>query len=97
MGQAKRLPAHRQAQGCGTVQSCLHAPRRRLAAATESATVPKPNYSFEKRQRELAKKQKKADKLAEKSARKEHGQEAADPTAPPEPDSAQAPAAPPAV
>jgi hypothetical protein len=53
--------------------------------------VAKPNYSFEKRQRELAKQKKKAEKDAEKAARKranlppEHadGTEAVDPgTAP---------------
>jgi hypothetical protein len=32
--------------------------------------VAKPNYSFEKRQRELAKKKKKEDKLKEKAERK---------------------------
>ena len=32
--------------------------------------VAKPNYSFEKRQRELAKQKKKAEKEAEKAARK---------------------------
>ncbi|MEJ6023947.1 hypothetical protein [Ramlibacter sp. PS4R-6] len=32
--------------------------------------MPKPNYSFEKRQRELEKKRKKAEKEAEKAARK---------------------------
>jgi hypothetical protein len=32
--------------------------------------VAKPNYSFEKRQRELAKQKKKAEKDAEKAARK---------------------------
>ena len=31
-------------------------------------TVPKPNYQFEKRQRELEKKKKKAEKLQRKSA-----------------------------
>lgn len=35
--------------------------------------MAKPNYSFEKRQRELAKKRKKDDKLAEKAARKAAG------------------------
>lgn len=35
--------------------------------------MAKPNYSFEKRQRELAKKKKKEDKLAEKAARKAAG------------------------
>jgi hypothetical protein len=32
--------------------------------------MAKPNYSFEKRQRELAKKKKKEDKLKEKAGRK---------------------------
>ena len=32
--------------------------------------MSKPNYSFEKRQRELAKKKKKEEKLQEKAARK---------------------------
>lgn len=32
-----------------------------------------PNYGFEKRQRELAKKQKKEEKLRAKAARKAHG------------------------
>ena len=32
--------------------------------------MAKPNYSFEKRQRELAKKKKKEEKLKEKAARK---------------------------
>ncbi|MBK9345549.1 MAG: hypothetical protein IPN06_03500 [Burkholderiales bacterium] len=32
-----------------------------------------PNYGYEKRQKELAKKQKKAEKLKEKSERKAHG------------------------
>ncbi|MET0350464.1 MAG: hypothetical protein ABW067_11805 [Rhizobacter sp.] len=35
--------------------------------------MAKPNYSFEKRQRELAKKKKKEEKLKEKATRKEHG------------------------
>lgn len=33
----------------------------------EATTLAKPNYSFEKRQRELAKKQKKAEKLQRKA------------------------------
>ena len=32
--------------------------------------MPKPNYAFEKRQRELAKKKKKEEKLEEKAQRK---------------------------
>ncbi|CAN7281109.1 hypothetical protein [Rhizobacter sp. LjRoot28] len=35
--------------------------------------MAKPNYSFEKRQRELAKKKKKEEKLKEKAVRKTHG------------------------
>jgi len=35
--------------------------------------MAKPNYSFEKRQRELAKKKKKEEKLKEKADRKIHG------------------------
>ena len=35
--------------------------------------MAKPNYSFEKRQRELAKRKKKEEKLAEKAARKTSG------------------------
>lgn len=54
--------------------------------------MAKPNYSFEKRQRELAKKKKKEEKLKEKAVRKvdggpdgEPGQEQQDlaPTPPP--------------
>ncbi len=44
--------------------------------------MAKPNYSFEKRQRELAKQKKKAEKEAEKAARKRAGQ-------PPEADTPQ--------
>lgn len=40
--------------------------------------MAKPNYSFEKRQRELAKQKKKAEKEAEKAARKRAGQPAPD-------------------
>ena len=35
--------------------------------------MAKPNYSFEKRQRELAKRKKKEEKVAEKNARKSTG------------------------
>ena len=44
------------------VQSAPHSP--------EGRPVAKPNYSFEKRQRELAKKKKKEEKLKEKAERK---------------------------
>ena len=37
--------------------------------------MAKPNYSFEKRQRELAKQKKKAEKDAEKAARKRANQQ----------------------
>ena len=40
--------------------------------------MAKPNYSFEKRQRELAKKKKKEEKLKEKAERKAGTQTAAD-------------------
>lgn len=43
--------------------------------------MAKPNYSFEKRQRELAKQKKKAEKEAEKAARKRAGQAPATETA----------------
>ena len=36
--------------------------------------MAKPNYSFEKRQRELAKKKKKEEKMKEKADRKLHGE-----------------------
>jgi hypothetical protein len=39
--------------------------------------MAKPNYSFEKRQRELAKKKKKEEKLKEKADRKVSGEPAA--------------------
>jgi hypothetical protein len=45
--------------------------------------MAKPNYSFEKRQRELAKKKKKEEKLQEKAARKNTGPGTTD--QPPEP------------
>ena len=41
--------------------------------------MAKPNYSFEKRQRELAKKKKKEEKLQEKAARKNTGTGGGDP------------------
>ena len=44
--------------------------------------MPKPNYSFEKRQRELAKKKQKD----EKEARKKQARDAARGTAPPTPE-----------
>ena len=55
--------------------------------------MAKPNYSFEKRQRELAKKKKKEEKEKEKAARKaaglppvpDDGEEAEDGDAPAEP------------
>lgn len=41
--------------------------------------MAKPNYSFEKRQREIAKKKKKEQKLAKKQPTREGGGEAEDP------------------
>lgn len=54
--------------------------------------MAKPNYSFEKRQRELAKAKKKAEKEAEKAARKRAGQ----PEAPESDDADEAEGQPPA-
>jgi hypothetical protein len=45
--------------------------------------MAKPNYSFEKRQRELAKKKKKEEKLQEKASRKNTGLGGNDGTAEP--------------
>lgn len=51
-----------------------------------------PNYGFEKRQRELAKKQKKEEKLRAKAERKTHGDEPSDDTGSAQrPDAAQQP------
>lgn len=46
--------------------------------------MAKPNYSFEKRQREIAKQKKKAEKLARKQAAKadDEAPESTEPTAP---------------
>ena len=49
--------------------------------------MAKPNYSFEKRQREMAKKKKKEEKLREKADRKVGG----DPDAAPEDDGTDVP------
>jgi hypothetical protein len=46
--------------------------------------MAKPNYSFEKRQRELAKKKKKEEKLKEKAGRKVGGENATDEGEPPQ-------------
>jgi hypothetical protein len=50
----------------------------------------KPNYNFEKRQKELAREQKKADKAREKQARRE-AERAADDSATPAPAGADLP------
>jgi len=50
--------------------------------------MAKPNYSFEKRQRELAKKKKKEEKLAEKNARKSGSGQAGPDSLPPDDDAA---------
>jgi hypothetical protein len=52
--------------------------------------LAKPNYSFEKRQRELAKKKKKEEKEKEKAARKAAGL----PPVPDEPEDGELPAEP---
>jgi hypothetical protein len=58
--------------------------------------MAKPNYSFEKRQRELAKKKKKEEKLQEKAARKVGGPGSGDPQFEPDERVAPADVAPPA-
>ncbi len=57
--------------------------------------MAKPNYSFEKRQRELAKKKKKEEKEKEKAGRKLSGEHGTEPDS--AADGAQAPADPPAM
>ena len=68
---------------------------RCLAVATKGRTLATPNYSYEKRQRELAKKRKAEEKAAEKRARKLQGRTEegapADGTEPTDPASDQAP------
>ena len=53
--------------------------------------MAKPNYSFEKRQRELAKKKKKEEKLKEKAERKASGETAPEDSEPVEQDAAPTP------
>jgi hypothetical protein len=48
----------------------------------EELPMAKPNYSFEKRQRELAKKKKKEEKRQQKLKAKEEGAQERDSTAP---------------
>jgi len=50
-----------------------------------------PNYGYEKRQKELAKKRKKEEKLKAKADRKHAGEVAHDPDGMPEGDDAEAP------
>ncbi len=59
--------------------------------------MAKPNYSFEKRQRELAKKKKKEEKEREKAGRKLAGEPGASGAMPQDGDSHQTPADTPAV
>lgn len=56
--------------------------------------MAKPNYSFEKRQRELAKKKKKEEKLKEKAGRKAGSPQDDDPVDPQSGDSAPNPGTP---
>lgn len=51
----------------GDLLECFHSFKTRNAVAT-------PNYGYEKRQKELAKKQKKEEKLKAKAERKRSGQ-----------------------
>lgn len=53
--------------------------------------MAKPNYSFEKRQRELAKKKKKEEKLKDKAGRKAGGETGQEDGQPLEPDASANP------
>ncbi|MBC7993087.1 MAG: hypothetical protein H7Z15_07590 [Rhizobacter sp.] len=53
--------------------------------------MAKPNYSFEKRQRELAKKKKKEEKLKDKAGRKAGGETGPEDGQPPEQDASVTP------
>ncbi len=53
--------------------------------------MAKPNYSFEKRQRELAKKKKKEEKLKDKAGRKAGGDTGPEDGQPPEQDASVTP------
>ncbi len=59
--------------------------------------MAKPNYSFEKRQRELAKKKKKEEKEKERAGRKLGGDQGVEPDTAAADGAAQAPADPPAM
>lgn len=50
----------------------------------KSLVAPKPNYQFEKRQREMEKKKKKAEKAQKKTTGGEHEQQAPEQAAQPE-------------
>ena len=53
----------------------------KVPLAQKDAPMAKPNYSFEKRQRELAKKKKKEEKLKDKAGRKVgEGEEGGEPS-----------------
>lgn len=56
----------------------------RLGSPPRKKTMAKPNYSFEKKQRELAKKKKQDEKLAKKQATREPGSTEGGPAAGPE-------------
>ena len=59
------LPGAAVSSGKKTLKKLLH-----WAASIKGAILATPNYGFEKRQKELAKKSKKEDKLKAKSERK---------------------------
>jgi hypothetical protein len=59
--------------------------------------VAKPNYSFEKRQRELAKKKKKEEKEKERAGRKLGGEQGTEPESATADGAPQAPADPPTM
>ena len=59
------MPTEAQCNGKKPAKNLLH-----WAQQTEGAILATPNYGFEKRQKELAKKRKKEDKLKAKADRK---------------------------
>lgn len=61
----------------GTSGALTRPARPTRTAQKETDGMPKPNYAFEKRQRDLAKKKKKEDKAEEKRLRKSTGLPAA--------------------
>jgi len=67
----KPLTGHGQVRRAGPPRRPVHARVRTLRSPLDWIPMAKPNYSFEKRQRELAKKKKQDEKDAKKRAERE--------------------------